>query len=127
LNAGLPKKRKTAEINNPAIFLLIIIFFEMAAYDTVTQAINDLRQRGYTMDFNLEENCLVCHDEKFDPADFEIMEIYRFEGETDPADEAVVFAIESRTGLKGILVNAFGIYSEPMSDEMIKKLGFHKN
>lgn len=99
----------------------------MAAYDTVTQAINDLRQRGYTMDFNLEENCLVCHDEKFDPADFEIMEIYRFEGETDPADEAVVFAIESRTGLKGILVNAFGIYSEPMSDEMIKKLGFHKN
>jgi hypothetical protein len=99
----------------------------MPAYDTVSQAINDLRQRGYTMDFNLEENCLVCHDDKFDPADFEIMEVYRFEGETDPADEAVVFAIESRTGLKGILVNAFGIYSEPMSDEMIKKLSFHKN
>ncbi len=99
----------------------------MTAYDTVSQAISDLRLRGYTRDFNLEENCIVCHDEKFDPADFEIMEIYRFEGDTDPADEAVVFAIESRTGLKGILVNAFGVYSEPMSDEMIKKLSFHKN
>lgn len=79
------------------------------------------------MDFNLTENCIVCHEEKFNPAEFEITEVYRFEGDTDPADEAIVFAIESSNGLKGVLVNAFGVYSEPMSDEMIKKLSFHKN
>lgn len=99
----------------------------MASYDTVTQAVNDLKKRGYTMDFNLTENCIVCHEEKFNPAEFEITEVYRFEGDTDPADEAIVFAIESSNGLKGVLVNAFGVYSEPMSDEMIKKLRFHKN
>ena len=99
----------------------------MVSYDTVTQAVNDLKKRGYTMDFNLAENCIVCHEEKFNPDEFEITEVYRFEGETDPADEAIVFAIESNMGLKGVLVNAFGIYSEPMSDAMIKKLSFHKN
>ena len=99
----------------------------MAAYDTVTQAVNDLKRRGYTMDFNLAENCIVCHEDKFNPAEFEIVEFHRFEGNTDPADESVVFAIESKSGLKGVLVNAFGVYSEPMSDEMIKKLRFQKN
>ena len=98
----------------------------MAAYDTVSEAINDLKKRGYTMDFNLGENCIICHEEKFDPSDFEIMEVYRFEGESDPADESVVYAIESSTGLKGTLVNAFGVYAENMSDEMIRKLKFHK-
>ena len=99
----------------------------MAVYDTVTQAVAELKKRGYTMDFNLKENCIVCHEEKFNPNDFEIMEVYRFEGATDPADESIVFAIESNTGLKGILVSAFGVYSSPMNDEMIKKLSFHKN
>jgi hypothetical protein len=98
----------------------------MQVYDTVTQAIDELRKRGYVTDFNLEENCIVCHLEKFNPDDFEITEVYRFEGETDPADESVVYAIESKTGMKGVLVNAFGIYSEPMSDEMVKKLSYQK-
>jgi hypothetical protein len=99
----------------------------MKTYDTVSQAVNDLRSRGFKEDFNLEDNCIVCHQDKFDPAEFEIMEVYRFEGDTDPADEAVVYAIESHNGLKGVLVNAFGIYADAMSDEMIKKLNFHKN
>lgn len=53
--------------------------------------------------------------------------MYRFEGDTDPADEAVVYAIESKAGLKGILVNAYGLYANTMSNEIIQKLSFHKN
>lgn len=97
------------------------------AYDTVTEAINGLRARGFGLDFNLLENCLVCNDEKFNVDDFEIVETYRFEGDTDPSDEAVVYAIESKNGLKGILVNGYGISASPMSGEMEKKLRFHKN
>lgn len=98
----------------------------MPSYDTVSQAITELKKRGFSTDFNLEENCIVCHLEKFDPDDFEITEVYRFEGDTDPADESVVYAIESKTGMKGVLVNGYGIYSEPMSDKMIKKLSIIK-
>lgn len=99
----------------------------MPAYDTVSQAVNELKQRGYTLDFNLKESCLECEGQNFNPKEFEITEFHRFEGNSDPADEAVVYAIESRNGMKGVLVNAFGVYSEPLSDEMIKKLSFHKN
>jgi hypothetical protein len=99
----------------------------MYTYDTVTAAVNGLKQRGYTMDFNLDENCLVCHEDKFNVEDFEITEVYRFEGDTDPADEAVVYAIESNKGQKGVLVTGYGPSAEGMGSEMAKKLMMHKN
>jgi len=94
----------------------------MYQYDTVTSAINGLRNRGFTEDFNLEENCLICNAQKFDADEFAIKEVYRFEGNSDPGDEAVVYAIESTTGIKGVLVNAYGYQSETMSDKIAKKL-----
>ena len=97
----------------------------MYNYETVSEALNELKKRGFTLDFNLQENCLVCHAEKFDVNDFEIVEVYRFEGNSDPADEAVVYAIESNKGHKGVLVNGYGPSSENMSSEMAKKLHFH--
>ncbi|MDP4263816.1 MAG: hypothetical protein Q8941_14910 [Bacteroidota bacterium] len=99
----------------------------MYTYDTVSAAVNGLKKRGYNMDFNLTENCLVCHGDKFNVTDFEIVEFYRFEGDTDPADEAVVYAIESNKGLKGVLVNGYGVSADSMSSDMAKKLQIHKN
>lgn len=96
----------------------------MISYDTVSEAVNDLKKRGFTVDFNLQENCLVCHDGKLDVNDFEITEVYRFEGDTDPADEAIVYAISSFNGMKGILVSGYGISAEGMSAEMAKKLSW---
>jgi hypothetical protein len=97
----------------------------MYTYETVTEAVSGLRQRGYTMDFNLDENCIVCHEDKFNPEDFEIVEVYRFEGNSDPADEAVVYGIQSNKGHMGVLVNGYGPSSETMSSEMAKKLQIH--
>src|SRR3569832_1969092 len=91
-------------------------------YATVSEAVEKLRQQGFTTDFNLEENCIVCHEDKFEPADFEIVDVYRYEGNTDPADEATVYAIQSKTGLKGILVSGYGVSSDSMSTAMLNKL-----
>ncbi|MEI9909852.1 MAG: hypothetical protein WDO71_09390 [Bacteroidota bacterium] len=99
----------------------------MYIYDTVSAAVNGLKQRGYTMDFNLSENCLVCHDHTFKVEDFEITEFYRFEGNSDPADEATVYAIEGNKGHKGVLVTGYGASAEGMGAEMAKKLTMHKN
>lgn len=97
----------------------------MYSYDTLSQAVNGLKQRGYKIDFNLKYDCIVCHETPVTllPGEFEITEVHRFEGETNPSDEAVVYAIEGRSGEKGVLVNAYGIYADPVSDEMIRKLG----
>ncbi|SRR6266498_569354 len=94
----------------------------MYTYDTVTDAVRGLKERGYTKDFNLKENCIVCHEDKFRPEDFEITEVYRFEGDSDPGDEAVVYAIESNKGDRGVLVNGYGNSADEMSSEMVKKL-----
>jgi hypothetical protein len=91
-------------------------------YSTVSDAINKLRKRGFNLDFNLAENCIVCNAEKFQPNDFEIVDVFRYEGNTDPADEAAVYAIESKSGLKGILVTGYGISTDTMSGELLNKL-----
>jgi hypothetical protein len=96
-------------------------------YSTVSEATSKLREEGYTVDFNLEENCIVCSNGKFETDEFEIVKVFRYEGNTDPADEAAVYAIESKNGLKGILVTGYGIYSDPMSTTLLQKLPIEKN
>lgn len=95
-------------------------------YATVTEAINAFKAQGFSIDFNLEENCIRCNEGKFEAEDFEIVQIYRYEGNTDPADEAVVYAIESRNGLKGIIVAGFGASSDSASSKILAKLPFRK-
>lgn len=100
----------------------------MPSYSTLSEAVNDLQRRGYTDDLTLAEHCLVCDARglSLDPAEFEIDEFHRFEGETDPADESVVYAISSRNGaIKGILVNAYGPDAAPLAQEMVRKLATH--
>jgi len=100
----------------------------MHNYDTVTEAVNDLVKRGYTYNFNLSEDCIECktHDLKLNADEFKIDEYYRFEGDTDPADETIVYAISSdKHKLKGVLVNAFGVYSDSVSNKLVEKLKVH--
>ncbi len=100
----------------------------MKTFETLTEAINDLKARGYDRDFNLHETCIECSQSgtQLSATDFEITETYHFDGSTDVDDEVVLYAIESTTGLKGTLVNAYGAYSDSVSDVLIAKLRFHK-
>ena len=70
----------------------------MRNYDTVTEAVQDLKTRGYTIDFNIAFDKLICSKDSvcLNPSEFEIVEVYRFEGESNPSDEDVVYAVESK-------------------------------
>jgi hypothetical protein len=96
----------------------------MQQYDTLIEALNDLKARGFVYDFNLAQEKLECKDLnlQLDPHHFDIAEMYRFEGMTNPDDSSVVYAIESDQGVKGVLVNAYGVYADTASDEVIAKL-----
>jgi len=91
-------------------------------YDTVSNAINALREQGFTLDFNIEGNHLVSGQERVHLDDFTIVDVYRYEGNTDPADEAAVYAIASSNGAKGILVTGYGATADPLTNEMVEKL-----
>lgn len=97
--------------------------------DTVTDVLKELKQKGYTVDFNIAFDKLICSDNKIclNPDEFEIVEVFRFEGETNPSDEDVVYAIESKDGkVKGTMTSAYGTYAEATSAEMMQKLSMHK-
>ncbi len=101
----------------------------MQAYDTVVESINGLKERGFAVNFNIAFDKLICADNRIllKPEEFEIVEVYRFEGDTNPSDEDVVYAIESKDGkVKGILTSAFGMYADSVSTELLKKLTIHK-
>jgi hypothetical protein len=97
----------------------------MQVFDTVSQAITELNKQGYVEDFNLKADCLECRNGQYRvfAEEFAVDDFYRFEGESDPADESIVYAISSpKYGLKGVLVAPYGIYSEPITDQMVEKL-----
>lgn len=92
-------------------------------FETAVEAMTWLKQQGYREDFNLDYNCIRSGSTRLAPDDFGIEHIFRIEGATDPGDEAVVYGIASpKTGIKGILINAYGAYADEMTDEMIRKL-----
>lgn len=97
----------------------------MDTMTTVSEVLNILKKRGYTVDFNLNDNCLICHGNSLQiyPDEFVVDKHYRFEGISDPGDEAVVYAISSaKHNIKGTLVDGYGIYSDGMTGDMIKAL-----
>jgi hypothetical protein len=101
----------------------------MKSYDTMSEAVNDLVKRGYDHDFNLEKEWVECKQNKcrLRADEFEIDEVYRFEGETDPGDENIVYAISSKLDdTKGVLVNAYGVYSDAISADLVAKLSRSK-
>lgn len=100
----------------------------MPAYTTLSEAVNDLQRRGYTDDLRVDDRKLFCttRKEALDPVDFHIDEFHRFEGNTDPEDESIVYAISSdKHGLKGILINAFGPDASPLIQELVRRLNTH--
>jgi hypothetical protein len=110
---------------HPPIQFILHNHFTMPTYDTLVQALEGLRKEGFTLDFNIAFDKLECLQNGIclNPEQFLIVSHHRFEGESDPADESVVYGITSEDGqVKGVLVSAFGIYADTASEDMIRKL-----
>lgn len=107
---------------------LAIYISVMKNYSSLSEAINDLKNRGYVEDFNLKRHCLECKalSLQLSPEDFQVDEFYRFEGMSNPDDNSILFAISSNQGVKGVLVDAYGVYADNLTEGMIKKLAIKR-
>lgn len=96
----------------------------MKNFETLSEAIANLKARGYVHDFNLHPEWIECAplSLQLKPTEFHVDEVHRFEGMTNPDDSSILMAIQSTTGIKGLLVDAYGVYSDSLSPEMIKRL-----
>ncbi|MDD3004589.1 phosphoribosylpyrophosphate synthetase [Flavobacterium sp.] len=97
-------------------------------FGTLSETINALVKLGYNQDFNIKDECIVCHKTNLElsPDDFQIDHVYRFEGDSDPEYQSILYAISStKFGVKGTLVNGYGISSDEAATKLIAKLNTH--
>jgi hypothetical protein len=93
-------------------------------YRSVAEALAGLARRGFTANFEYLDETFTAVDlgRSFAAEALTIVEHHRFEGVSDPDDMAVVYAIESRDGIRGVLVDAFGVYANPKLGEFLRKV-----
>jgi hypothetical protein len=51
-----------------------------------------------------------------------VVDFFRFEGESDPADNSILYAIETDDGKKGILSDAYGPYADINVTKFMKQV-----
>jgi hypothetical protein len=87
-------------------------------------AIEHLAREGFTGHFAVEGESLRDLDsgEAFRPDEVVIRSFVRFEGVSDPDDMSIVYAIESRDGRRGTLIDAFGVYSNPAIGDFVEAI-----
>ncbi|NNC70139.1 MAG: phosphoribosylpyrophosphate synthetase [Flavobacteriaceae bacterium] len=93
-------------------------------YDSISVALADLSKKGYNQNFSLRSTGLYCHQtsQTFKPEDLKIIEFHRFEGESNMDDMAILYVIESSTACKGVLIDAFGTYSDIELGDFLKTI-----
>ena len=76
--------------------------------------INKLVLYGFTEDFKAGERGLLSlkNEKIYEPGQVRVVSFYRFEGASDPADNTILYAIETDDGVKGTLVDAYGSYAD---------------
>lgn len=96
----------------------------MRHYESLMDALEDLKRRGYSLDFRREPTCLYCYvfDLWISPDQFNIDEVYRFEGDSNIDDSCVLYAISSYSGMKGVLIDSYGVYAEYLTFEIARRI-----
>lgn len=91
---------------------------------SMSHCMNKMTTQGYTANFNVADNLLqhVESGHSYEPDQVNVVDFYRFEGESDPQDNSILYVIETNDGRKGQLVDAYGAYSNPEVDDFIKQV-----
>lgn len=97
----------------------------MPAPETVSEAVRTLAELGYSGDLVLSSEGLRCRacGVVHHPDGIVVDHTFRFEGPTDPADEAIVLGIQCPTcGHRGVVVSAYGPAADPELFEVLDRL-----
>ena len=92
-------------------------------YETLSEVMNRLNNEGYTENFKADDHCIIAiySKKEYAPKDLNIVESYRFEGMTNPADQSELFALKTKDGLKGTLSMSYS-NEHSQNVELIKEI-----
>ena len=90
---------------------------------TLTACLQMLEGKGYTVQFQVvEQNKIksLASERMYAPDDIKIVNFYRFEGESNPDDNSILYAIETSAGEQGTLVDSYGSTNDTAITEFIQ-------
>lgn len=73
-------------------------------------------KNGYTEQFKVGSRGFHTAEDgskAYAPEEISVINFYRFEGESDPGDNSILYVVETSDGKKGTLVDAYGPYADP--------------
>jgi hypothetical protein len=92
---------------------------------TLVACINSLVIAGFTEDFKIAGGKMraLKRERNYLPEEVKILNFYRFEGDSDPADNSILYAIETSDGSRGTIVDAYGPYADSKISSFIDRVG----
>lgn len=89
---------------------------------SLATCLHKMVKEGYTEDFQLTEKGLesLPNHNHYKPEQIQVVNFFRFEGESDPDDNAILYVIETQDGIKGTLIDAYGVYNDPKISKFMK-------
>lgn len=102
---------------------------EKVNMDSLVTVLAEIENLGFTSQFEINGKTMVSlkTDNHYMPDQIKIVHFYRFEGESNPEDSSIMYAIETHDKEKGTLVDGYGIASDSATtDFMCKVNDIHK-
>jgi len=97
-------------------------------YDTLSDASEKLAKRGYTCNFQVNEKGKLTDNKnlEFDHSEVILDEFHRFEGMSNPADSAILYAVRTKSGIKGTVVDSFGADGSEITSDFMNRVEQHQ-
>lgn len=85
---------------------------------------NKMVLNGYDDDFKITDRGLksLKTEKIYQPEQINIINFFRFEGQSDPNDNTIMYVIETSDGLKGTLIDAYGPYADRKLSEFMNQV-----
>lgn len=84
--------------------------------DTLSTVLKHLKEKHQDNEFTVSEHGLVLLRKLYREDEIKMIKTFRFEGDSDPAEEAIVYLVEAVDGTIGYSIDTYGVYANHSDD-----------
>lgn len=100
---------------------------------TLSQVMTKLAQKGVVNEYTMNEEGEMKYshsDKSYESSDLKILKSYRFEGDSNPADNAVLYVITDSENNRGMIIDSYGAdsnYPGEKFDNFLRNIPVHED
>ena len=89
---------------------------------TINSVIYDFQCQGFVHTFSIIKDEIGCSGQRklYKPWEIKIVKQHKYSGNPYSASSAIIYAIETNDGYKGVLINRCGIFADKAVDKFIQ-------